>query len=145
MNGITVEMVASSWIEALGGLSQRYIRSVPPGCWAKAGLAASSMANAAASAVDLCGTVSSLFGASWQRAPGRPARQRIIARRGGLIGSRPANRASRHPPPMITGIVIFAGWSWAPRLRGRQGRNEDALAVSERRFPAREFCGRQLQ
>jgi hypothetical protein len=24
MNGITVEMVASSWIDALGGLSQRY-------------------------------------------------------------------------------------------------------------------------
>src|SRR5262245_1939842 len=36
MNGVTVETVASSWIEALGGLSQIYMRSVPPGCWASA-------------------------------------------------------------------------------------------------------------
>src|SRR5262245_39336369 len=36
MNGLTVETVASSWIEALGGLSQRYMRNVPPGCWASA-------------------------------------------------------------------------------------------------------------
>src|SRR5262245_50934215 len=36
MNGVTVETVASSWIEALGGLSQMYMRSVPPCCWASA-------------------------------------------------------------------------------------------------------------
>jgi hypothetical protein len=30
MNGITVELVASSWIEALGGLSRWYIFSTPP-------------------------------------------------------------------------------------------------------------------
>src|SRR5262245_6488564 len=42
MNGVTVETVASSWIEALGGLSQMYIRSVPPCCWASAEAAACS-------------------------------------------------------------------------------------------------------
>ena len=30
MNGSTVELVASSWIEALGGLSRWYIFSTPP-------------------------------------------------------------------------------------------------------------------
>jgi hypothetical protein len=30
MNGMTVEIVASSWIEALGGLSICVMRSVPP-------------------------------------------------------------------------------------------------------------------
>jgi hypothetical protein len=34
MEGISVETVDSSWIDALGGLSQRYIRKVPPGFWA---------------------------------------------------------------------------------------------------------------
>ena len=30
MKGTTVEVVASSWIEVLGGLSAKYILSVPP-------------------------------------------------------------------------------------------------------------------
>src|SRR5688572_19708411 len=30
MNGTTVEVVDSSWIEALGGLSWKYIRRMPP-------------------------------------------------------------------------------------------------------------------
>src|SRR5215470_1266590 len=38
MNGITVETVASSWIDALGGLSQMYIRMVPP-CFSPAATA----------------------------------------------------------------------------------------------------------
>ena len=37
MNGMTVEIVASSWIEALGGLSRWEMRSVPPCFWANAG------------------------------------------------------------------------------------------------------------
>ena len=40
MNGTTVEVVASSWIEALGGLSWKYIRSMPPLFCASAGAAA---------------------------------------------------------------------------------------------------------
>src|ERR1700761_6218870 len=36
MNGTTVELVASSWIEALGGLSRWYILRMPPGFCAKA-------------------------------------------------------------------------------------------------------------
>ena len=39
MKGITVEMVASSWIEALGGLSRWVTRSVPPDFCADAGAA----------------------------------------------------------------------------------------------------------
>src|SRR5262245_47654143 len=41
MNGVVVETVASSWMEALGGLSQMYIRSVPPCFWADTGPTAS--------------------------------------------------------------------------------------------------------
>src|SRR6266851_6260197 len=37
MKGITVEIVASSWIEALGGLSRWVTRSVPPAFCADAG------------------------------------------------------------------------------------------------------------
>jgi len=37
MKGITVEIVASSWIEALGGLSRCVTRSVPPAFCAKEG------------------------------------------------------------------------------------------------------------
>src|SRR5262245_22388610 len=44
MNGVTVDTVASSWIEALGGLSQMYMRSVPPCFWANAEAGASSTA-----------------------------------------------------------------------------------------------------
>ena len=40
MNGWTTEIVASSWIEALGGLSRWEIFRVPPCFWAKAGTAA---------------------------------------------------------------------------------------------------------
>src|SRR5712671_3685815 len=36
MKGRTVELVASSWIEALGGLSRWYIFSTPPLFWASA-------------------------------------------------------------------------------------------------------------
>src|SRR5262245_52443693 len=43
MKGSTVEMVASSWIDALGGLSRCEMRSVPPGL-AKAGPGAGPMA-----------------------------------------------------------------------------------------------------
>ena len=50
MNGTVVETVASSWIEALGGLSQRYMRNVPPCFWASAGPAASSVSAADAAA-----------------------------------------------------------------------------------------------
>ena len=46
MNGTVVETVASSWIEALGGLSQRYMRSVPPCFWASAGPGPSSKTDA---------------------------------------------------------------------------------------------------
>src|SRR6266568_5029460 len=65
MNGITVETVASSWIEALGGLSHRYMRKVPPGFWADAGLATSTKAaaNAAANPTGRWRTLSSLLGA----------------------------------------------------------------------------------
>src|SRR5882672_6785201 len=34
MKGTTVEVVASSWIEALGGLSWKYIFRIPPLFWA---------------------------------------------------------------------------------------------------------------
>ena len=34
MNGMTVEMVASSWIDALGGLSRWVTCRVPPAFWA---------------------------------------------------------------------------------------------------------------
>src|SRR5688572_21662796 len=40
MNGTTVEVVASSWIEVLGGLSAKYMRSVPPLFCASAGAVA---------------------------------------------------------------------------------------------------------
>ena len=40
MKGMTVEIVASSWIEALGGLSRWVTRSVPPAFCADAGAAA---------------------------------------------------------------------------------------------------------
>src|SRR5439155_7897094 len=65
MNGIMVETVASSWIEALGGLSHRYMRKVPPGFWADAGLATSTKAaaNAAANPTGRWRTLSSLLGA----------------------------------------------------------------------------------
>ena len=36
MNGITVELVASSWIDPLGGLSRWNIFRTPPGFWARA-------------------------------------------------------------------------------------------------------------
>jgi len=42
MNGTTVEVVASSWIEALGGLSWKYIRRIPPLFCASAPVAAPS-------------------------------------------------------------------------------------------------------
>ena len=47
MKGTTVEVVASSWIEALGGASWKYILSVPPLFWAIAGVAAKPMAASA--------------------------------------------------------------------------------------------------
>src|SRR3954447_6364656 len=50
MNGVVVETVASSWIEALGGLSQMYMRNVPPCFWASDGPAASSVSAADAAA-----------------------------------------------------------------------------------------------
>src|ERR1700736_6002513 len=77
MNGITVETVASSWIEALGGLSHRYMRSVPPGFCADAELATST--KAAASAAIPAGrwrTFSSVLGAP-QGAPLWPGRGSI--------------------------------------------------------------------
>jgi hypothetical protein len=40
MNGMTVEIVASSWIDALGGLSMWAMRSVPPDFCAQAAGAA---------------------------------------------------------------------------------------------------------
>ena len=40
MNGWLTEIVDSSWIEALGGLSRWEMRSVPPDFCAKAGAAA---------------------------------------------------------------------------------------------------------
>ena len=62
MNGTVVETVASSWIEALGGLSQRYMRSVPPCFWASAGPGPSSKtdANTATAVTGLWCTVASL-------------------------------------------------------------------------------------
>src|ERR1700693_1030334 len=76
MNGITVETVASSWIEALGGLSHRYMRSVPPGFCADAELATSTHAiTNAAIATGRWRTFSSLLGAP-QGAPLWPAQQR---------------------------------------------------------------------
>src|SRR6476469_9862970 len=44
MNGWLTEMVDSSWIEALGGLSRCEMRNVPPAFWAKAGRAATTQA-----------------------------------------------------------------------------------------------------
>src|SRR5882757_514865 len=44
MNGWMTEIVASSWIEALGGLSRWEIFRVPPCFWAKAGAAANTNA-----------------------------------------------------------------------------------------------------
>ena len=43
-NRMTVEIVASSWIEALGGLSRWEIFRVPPCFWAKAGAVANTNA-----------------------------------------------------------------------------------------------------
>ena len=43
MNGTTVEVVASSWIEVLGGLSAKYMRSVPPLFCASAGAVANAI------------------------------------------------------------------------------------------------------
>ena len=40
MNGTATETVASSWIEALGGVSMCWIFSTPPDFWAAAGAAA---------------------------------------------------------------------------------------------------------
>ena len=37
MNGTAVEIVASSWIEALGGVSMCWMRSTPPDFWAQPG------------------------------------------------------------------------------------------------------------
>ena len=37
MNGMTAEKVASSWIEALGGVSMCWIFSTPPDFWASPG------------------------------------------------------------------------------------------------------------
>src|SRR3954470_17043487 len=48
MKGTTVEVVASSWIEVLGGLSAKYMRSVPPLFCAIAGPAAAAMSRLAA-------------------------------------------------------------------------------------------------
>jgi hypothetical protein len=51
MNGTTVEVVASSWIEALGGLSWKYIRRMPPlfcACAPDAAPSANAPANTAA-------------------------------------------------------------------------------------------------
>src|SRR5438034_7654122 len=64
MNGITVDTVASSWIDALGGLSHRYMRSVPPCFWANVGPAAASKAapHAATMVPTRWRMVSSLFG-----------------------------------------------------------------------------------
>ena len=39
MNGTATETVASSWIEALGGVSMCWIFSIPPDFWADTGLA----------------------------------------------------------------------------------------------------------
>ena len=47
MKGITVEMVASSWIEALGGLSRWVTLSVPPAFCADAGAALATTKRAA--------------------------------------------------------------------------------------------------
>src|ERR1700694_544355 len=47
MKGITVEMVASSWIEALGGLSRWVTRSVPPAFCADTGAALAATKRAA--------------------------------------------------------------------------------------------------
>src|SRR5713226_7198335 len=47
MKGITVEIVASSWIEALGGLSRWVTRSVPPAFCANAGAALAATTRAA--------------------------------------------------------------------------------------------------
>src|SRR5882757_8751143 len=47
MKGITVEMVASSWIEALGGLSRWVTLSVPPAFCADAGTALAATTRAA--------------------------------------------------------------------------------------------------
>ena len=47
MKGMTVEIVASSWIEALGGLSRWVTRSVPPAFCADAGAALAATKRAA--------------------------------------------------------------------------------------------------
>src|SRR3977135_1818576 len=47
MKGITVEMVASSWIEALGGLSRGVTLAVPPAFCADAGTALAATTRAA--------------------------------------------------------------------------------------------------
>src|SRR6185503_20988944 len=50
MNGTTTDTVASSWIEALGGLSMCSILSTPPRFWASAGPATRNAAIAASNA-----------------------------------------------------------------------------------------------
>src|SRR6266851_1961246 len=65
MASMVLSCFAWSWIEALGGLSHRYMRKVPPAFWANAGLATSAKAaaNAAASPTGQWRTLSSLLGA----------------------------------------------------------------------------------
>src|SRR5262245_1931354 len=53
MNGITVETVASSWIDALGGLSQIYMCIVPPAFCAEAETGSTNEENSTSDATKL--------------------------------------------------------------------------------------------
>src|SRR6476619_4241669 len=52
MNGTATETVASSWIEALGGVSMCWILSTPPDFWAHPGLAVMTMPAAKAAGMN---------------------------------------------------------------------------------------------
>jgi hypothetical protein len=51
MNGTATDTVASSWIEALGGVSMCWMRSTPPDFCALAGLATASASATAMQAI----------------------------------------------------------------------------------------------
>src|SRR5262245_17190350 len=65
MNGTTDEIVASSWIDALGGVSMCWILRTPPCFWADAPLAATANATTPAKAKHSFFIVSSLTTRCW--------------------------------------------------------------------------------
>src|SRR5882724_8853870 len=75
MNGTAVETVASSWIEALGGVSMCWILRIPPDFWAHPGLAVTTMPAAKAAKSNHPVRIFMLF-PPMRRA--RPARRRLL-------------------------------------------------------------------